>query len=234
MPVPLPPPEDPLPASAILEVHELLIAPALSVKVTLGEKFPPAVNVCASSVVTWAVPMPVVTSCTVPSPKLKVAFWMVPSGSFPVAVKVSATGADPEAVVDVRVAQAGERFAIGVGVGADAVGVGAAGGGVTGIEGLGVAAPPQVAAVIAICNGLDPAALNTFSPSPSASERTSVPAVSIAIWVGEPFVGASGFMTRVPTVEVVVTAFVTSAPTVNVALRLPLAISGPLKTCGKV
>jgi hypothetical protein len=42
------------------------------------------------------VPSPVVTSCCVPSPKLNVAFEIVPSLSRPEAVSVIDNGADPE------------------------------------------------------------------------------------------------------------------------------------------
>ena len=61
----------------------------------------------ASCAETDAVPRPLVASCCVPLPKLIVAFEIVPLGSDPNAVKVIASGAEPDEAEAERLVQTG-------------------------------------------------------------------------------------------------------------------------------
>lgn len=154
---------------------------------------------------------------------MKVPFAISPSASVPVPVSVRANGADPdEDGVAVRLAQTGailaacvgEALAVTVGV---IVRVGAA---VTVTVGLGA---PQVAAVTAICAGIEPADENTFSVVPSVPEpeRILVFNESISIRDGVSVL-ASGFMVIVATFVETVRSLSMLCPVVSVKDATPL------------
>lgn len=159
----------------------------------------------------------------------------VPSLSLPVAVKLTASGAEPEDVDVASPIQTGDIFAtpvVGVATGA-VVAVGTV---VVEPVGDGLAPVPVGEGVVSVhdlatietSSGLEPEGLYTFSVSPSDSDREfTFVAVGSSSKLTVPVVGARGFIVTVPTSVVVVIALVISPPMLSVIV-LPEAVSvGP-------